>query len=151
MKSKNVCVNEFVTKQPSMEPHTVQEVEHWQNSRKETCDRPSPPFNAPITVCSLCYSGPGWWWGATVSISEPSPFLFGSPLPAGTSLFTSVQLNCLHLLCFLSGIWMTQNPCRMFNRHGISSLSEKILNISWLNMMLAEGFFFFFNGYDLSD
>lgn len=74
---------------------------------------------------------------------------FSSPLPAGTSLFTSVQLNCLHLLCFLSEIWRTQNLCRMFNRHGISSLIEKLFNISWLNMILAEGYFF--NTHDLSD
>lgn len=75
------------------------------------------------------------------------PFSF--PLPAGTSFVTSVQLNCLHLLCFLSEIWRTRNLCRMFNRHGISSLIEKLFNISWLNMILAESFFL--NTHDLSD
>ena len=82
-------------------------------------------------------------WGFTIP--------FSSPLPAGTSLFTSVQLNCLHLLCFLSENWRTQNLCRMFNRHGISSLIEKLFNISWLNMILAEGFLLIHMIYQIKD
>ena len=80
-------------------------------------------------------------WGFTIP--------FSSPLPAGTSSFTSVQLHCFAFALFPVRNLRTQNLCRMFNRHGISSLIEKLFHISWLNMILAESFFL--NTHDLSD
>lgn len=63
-----------------------------------------PSLSTPFAILAQ------WWgWGRTLPISDISPVLAGVPLAASTSF----QLSCFRVFCFLSGIWMTQNPCRI--------------------------------------